>query len=86
VGLLRPTVDTQIISCKTVAGTYVTKVRPLNSYTVATLPAAVLNDEATVTDTTSDAAQVVAVDYPVWYNGTAWTKLGGGSGGVQLPL
>jgi hypothetical protein len=39
VGLLRPTVDTQInFPAQTVAGTYVTK-RPLNSYTVATLPA-----------------------------------------------
>jgi hypothetical protein len=39
---------------KTVAGNYVVKKsRPLNSYTVATLPAAVLNDEAT--DATSAA-------------------------------
>jgi hypothetical protein len=59
------------------------KTRPLNSYTVATLPAAVLNDEATVTDATSDAALTGGgtLTIPVWYNGTAWTKLGGGSGG-----
>jgi lysophospholipase L1-like esterase len=47
------------------------------------LPAAVLNDEATVTDATSDAALTGggSLTIPVWYNGTAWTKLGGGSGG-----
>jgi hypothetical protein len=47
------------------------------------LPAAVLNDEATVTDATSAAIMQVVVDLtiPVWYNGTAWTKFGGGSGG-----
>jgi hypothetical protein len=52
------------------------------------MPAAVLNDEATVTDATSDAALTGggSLTIPVWYNGTAWTKLGGGSGGVQLPL
>jgi hypothetical protein len=26
--------------------------------------------------------QVVALTIPVWYNGAAWTKLGGGSGGT----
>jgi hypothetical protein len=47
------------------------------------LPAAVLNDEATVTDATSDAALTgggSSLTIPVWYNGTLWTKLGGGSG------
>jgi hypothetical protein len=50
---------------------HVAKVRPLNSYTVATLPAAVLNDEATVTDATSDAALTGGgtLTIPVWYNG-----------------
>jgi hypothetical protein len=56
-----------------------------NSYTVATLPA-VLNDEATVTDATSAAALTGGgtLTIPVWYNGTAWTKLGGGSGGEAV--
>jgi hypothetical protein len=46
------------------------------------LPAAVLNDEATVTDATSDAALTGggSLTIPVWYNGMAWTKLGGGTG------
>jgi hypothetical protein len=45
------------------------------------LPAAVLNDEATVTDAT-DAALTGggSLTIPVWYNGMAWTKLGGGTG------
>jgi hypothetical protein len=77
-------VNTQIsFEGKTIAGDYVVKTRPLNSYTVATLPAAVLNDEATVTDATSAATLTGggSLTIPVWYNGTAWTKLGGGSGG-----
>jgi hypothetical protein len=47
------------------------------------LPAAVLNDEATVTDATSAAVLTGggSLTIPVWYNGTAWTKFGGGSGG-----
>jgi hypothetical protein len=42
----------------------------------------VLNDEATVTDATSDAALTGggSLTIPVWYNGNAWTKLGGGTG------
>jgi hypothetical protein len=49
--------------------------------------AAVLNDEATVTDATADAALTGGgtLTIPVWYNGTAWTKLGGGSGVAGLP-
>jgi hypothetical protein len=52
------------------------------------LPAAVLNDEATVTDATSAAALTGGgtLTIPVWYNGTAWTKLGGGSGGGTVDL
>jgi hypothetical protein len=43
---------------------------------------AVLNDEATVTDATSAAnTGGGSLTIPVWYNGTAWTKFGGGSGG-----
>jgi hypothetical protein len=83
IGINIPTVNTTTnFPAKTVAGNYLFKTIPLNSYTVATLPAAVLNDEATVTDATSDAALTGggSLTIPVWYNGTAWTKLGGGTG------
>jgi hypothetical protein len=52
------------------------------------LPAAVLNDEATVTDATSAAVLTGggSLTIPVWYNGTAWTKFGGGSGGSVSTL
>jgi hypothetical protein len=48
------------------------------------LPTAVLNDEATVTDATTATTLTGGgtLTIPVWYNGTAWTKLGGGSGVV----
>jgi hypothetical protein len=86
IGINIPTVNTTTnFPAKTVAGNYLFKTIPLNSYTVATLPAAVLNDEATVTDATSDAALTGGgtLTLPVWYNGTAWTKLGGGSSGFK---
>jgi CO dehydrogenase/acetyl-CoA synthase delta subunit len=45
------------------------------------LPAAVLNDEATVTDATTDAALTGGgIDYQ--YGTMVRTKLGGGSGGT----
>jgi hypothetical protein len=46
------------------------------------LPTAVPNDEATVTDATTATTLTGGgtLTIPVWYNGTAWTKLGGGSG------
>jgi hypothetical protein len=41
------------------------------------LPAAVLNDEATVTDATTATTLTGGgtLTIPVWYNGTAWTKV-----------
>jgi hypothetical protein len=67
-------VNTQIsFEGKTIAGKYVEKTRPANSYTVATLPTAVLNDEATVTDATTATTLTGGgtLTIPVWYNGTA---------------
>jgi hypothetical protein len=54
IGINLPTVNTNFPQ-KTVAGNYVVKL-DRSTPTPATLPAAVLNDEATVTDATSDAS------------------------------
>jgi predicted anti-sigma-YlaC factor YlaD len=74
------------ISLKTVAGNYVVKL-DRSTPTPYHIASSTINDEATVTDATSAAhLQVVVHWLSVWYNGTAWTKLGGGSGGSVSTL
>ena len=73
-----PTVSSVIsVTAPTVAGNYRIPVEPQNTYTVATLPTAVLGATAVVTDATTPTylGTLVgggAVVCPVWYNGTSW--------------
>jgi hypothetical protein len=73
-------VDTQInFPAKTILGDYTVNTTPNTTYTVATLPTAVLNDMAIVSDATSPTYLGAltgggSVVCPVWYNGTAWVS------------
>lgn len=73
-----PTVSSVIsVTAPTVAGNYRIPVEPQNTYTVATLPTAVLGSTAVVTDATAPTYLGTLVGggsviCPVWYNGTSW--------------